>query len=435
MKKNIYKILIPLFVCLFFFSFGNKVLAQEACTKNTDCTNPSLMECKIEAPRTQGICILKNNALPINNPIRACKWKVHSSLLTETCKGEEQGKATECEGEVPMGSSGSYYLCCCKKIETPAEKTADLNPLGNLQVKIPGLDKLAEKYPATCITNSDGKTECQIPWIAIYIKAIYNYFVMIGGLLAVIALMIGGVVWLVSAGNTSRISEAQSWIMGSVTGIVIILSSYVLLYQINPKLIELKFLNLESIEKLELETELTAPIEYNGNLMYPPSTWVSLPTNSNIINNGKTNPELAKAIIKAAECMKKYGYKIKITSLSRTVTKQAEIYDKNYSHEPNKCGTKKENVNEACCPYPLETKLCPHTSGQAVDMWGWDPAATNSDKKSKNAQYKLQECMFATGACLLETECWHFELPKLSPICTQTKNLNGNSCNIIRNEP
>jgi len=38
------------------------------------------------------------------------------------------------------------------------------------------------------------------------------------GILAALALMIGGVIWLIAAGNASRISEAKAWIGASLTG-------------------------------------------------------------------------------------------------------------------------------------------------------------------------------------------------------------------------
>jgi hypothetical protein len=161
--------------------------------------------------------------------------------------------------------AGKSLFCCCPKVEKVEEKgkelSPDLNPLGNMQVKIPGLDKLAEQYPIQCEENELGSKVCKIPWIPIYIYAIYNYFLAIGGILAALALMIGGVIWLVSAGNASRVSDAKSWITGSVTGLIILLTSYVLLYQINPELIGMKYVELESIKSYDipLEAQIQAP--------------------------------------------------------------------------------------------------------------------------------------------------------------------------------
>lgn len=438
MKKKYQKILGFLFFFSIFFSFVSPATANTvSCNKDEDCNSP-LLYCKPSPPLVTGVCAVKSSgevvsSIPTNQTPTTnngdCSWEF---IYNTECPSGTYYAWGKCPTETrPATYSHMYetrtYGCCCKGATGKTiVKPVDINPLGKLNIKIPGIDKLAEKHPATCSTDSDGKTSCSIPWIAIYIKAIYNYFLYIGGIVAVIALMIGGIIWLVSAGNASRISEAKSWIIGSITGIVILLSSYVLLYQINPKLTEFKSMELKTIDPIIAEAEETAPVDYSGANITPSNQWVSLSVHSNIINNavGKTNPKLANAIIKAADCMKAYNYKIEVTSLSRTIDSQIKIYGENYTHEPNKCGTLKKDKNIACCPYPTGTKLCPHTSGNAADLWG----INEKGLRSHTAQAQLQSCMFENGACLLNTECWHFELPALSGICTQNKNTNGNSC-------
>ncbi|PIT94901.1 hypothetical protein COT98_01725, partial [Candidatus Falkowbacteria bacterium CG10_big_fil_rev_8_21_14_0_10_39_9] len=66
-----------------------------------------------------------------------------------------------------------------------------LSPFASLQIKIPGLEKIVSENPATCETTDD-QTSCSLPWIAVYIKAIYNYAMGIVGILAALTLMIGG---------------------------------------------------------------------------------------------------------------------------------------------------------------------------------------------------------------------------------------------------
>lgn len=82
-----------------------------------------------------------------------------------------------------------------------------------------------------------------------YIKDIYNYLILIVGLVAAIVLMVAGIIWLTAAGNTSRISAAKSWITGSLTGLVLALSSYLILQTINPYLTEFRDINLKSISE------------------------------------------------------------------------------------------------------------------------------------------------------------------------------------------
>jgi hypothetical protein len=454
------------FIIIFLFVFWlllptNKTLAETSCQENTDC--PDSCQCiYTNLVSTTGNCMSSiNTSTPCSEATIStdtnidakiadaanynCKW---TEVVTKSgdsynpvssCSSDQKNITINdaiyyCNSTKPVSKNNitysTDYTCCCTPKNPEIKKTPDLNPLGNLQIKIPGIDELAAKYPVIC-TSTSGVESCKIPWIAIYIYAIYNYLLAIGGVLAVIALMIGGVIWLVSAGNASRLTQAKSWISGSLTGVLILLTSYILLYQINPDLIGMKYTVLETVEPIVAETEMTDAIDYTGTGLYPPDKWVTISSHSNIIDNsgGKTNPELAQAIIKAADCMKEKGFKIKINSLSRTVTRQKEIYDQNYTHNANQCGTKKADVAQVCCPYPAESKICPHTSGSAVDMWGLNKNGVTD----KTAQYQLQNCMFEAGACLLSTECWHFELPVLSKsACKKTNNLSGSYCKNVK---
>jgi hypothetical protein len=97
----------------------------------------------------------------------------------------------------------------------------------NLQVPIPGLNSHIVFEPNT------GK-------IAEYIKAIYNYAIGIVGILAAVVMMIGGLMWITAGGNTSNIGEAKAMITASLTGLVLVLTSYLLLSMVNPALVNLQ---------------------------------------------------------------------------------------------------------------------------------------------------------------------------------------------------
>lgn len=76
--------------------------------------------------------------------------------------------------------------------------------------------------------------------IAKYIKAIFAYALTIVGILATAMLMIGGIVWLTAGGNTSKVSQAKSFISSSLIGVFLLFTSYILLSAINPDLVNLK---------------------------------------------------------------------------------------------------------------------------------------------------------------------------------------------------
>lgn len=105
-----------------------------------------------------------------------------------------------------------------------------------LQVNIPTLD--LSKWTADTGGN----------WLGLYIKAIYQYALGIVGILAAVVLMFGGLLWLTAGGNTGQVTEAKEWIKASLTGLILALSSYMILYVVNPDLTTFQSLSIEKIK-------------------------------------------------------------------------------------------------------------------------------------------------------------------------------------------
>lgn len=101
--------------------------------------------------------------------------------------------------------------------------------------------------PVQC---SGGK--CRIGWLSQYIGAIYRYGVGFAAVLAVLMIMIGGVVWLTSAGSSPRVSTAKDFITSAITGLVLALFSYTILYTINPALVALKPLEVPQVTDVDV---------------------------------------------------------------------------------------------------------------------------------------------------------------------------------------
>ncbi len=91
--------------------------------------------------------------------------------------------------------------------------------------------------------------------IGIYIKAIYKYAIGIVGIVAAVVLMMAGVIWLTAGGNQTRIGEAKSWIGAALTGLIIALTSYIILYIVNPDLVNFRPINVETVEKKEIDNK------------------------------------------------------------------------------------------------------------------------------------------------------------------------------------
>jgi len=74
-----------------------------------------------------------------------------------------------------------------------------------------------------------------------YVKYIFNFAIGIVGLLALGALIYGGMRYLTSAGNPAVLEDARSQIFAGVLGLIILLSSYLILTTINPQLVVFEF--------------------------------------------------------------------------------------------------------------------------------------------------------------------------------------------------
>lgn len=115
-----------------------------------------------------------------------------------------------------------------------------------MQIAIPGVT-------SSCV--KDGKTYHYVSSnLPEYVKNFYNFAVGAIAIIAVIMIMIGGLQWIFAAGNPGAITTAKSNILSAISGLVLILFSYVLLYTINPNLVNLSLTNPRPIAGIEQGT-------------------------------------------------------------------------------------------------------------------------------------------------------------------------------------
>ncbi len=75
---------------------------------------------------------------------------------------------------------------------------------------------------------------------AAYLSAIYKLAIWIVGLSALFMFLIGAFMYMLSAANTSKMGSAKSIMQDALIGLVLALASYLILYVINPDLVNLK---------------------------------------------------------------------------------------------------------------------------------------------------------------------------------------------------
>ena len=129
--------------------------------------------------------------------------------------------------------------------------TKDIKP--DLQTTLPGLEfsqaSLVEKVGA----YGRQATFINVPYLGEYLLAVYRYAIVVASILAVVFIIIGGLQWTISGGSPEKIKSAQKKIAGAITGLIIALLSYTLLYIINPTLTSLGNLNIQYIEGISID--------------------------------------------------------------------------------------------------------------------------------------------------------------------------------------
>lgn len=82
-----------------------------------------------------------------------------------------------------------------------------------------------------------------------YIRAVYIYLIWVVGTFATLMVVYGGIRWVAAAGNPGQIKEAREIIDGAIIGVLIALTSVVLLNIINPNLTKLNYTGLNYVAK------------------------------------------------------------------------------------------------------------------------------------------------------------------------------------------
>lgn len=301
---------------------------------------------------------------------------------TEQCQGMGLDPNTICsplDDETACRSNG----CCTWSPDIIMHPPTSLMPTDNsiestntpklkipeLQITLPGL-VFSDQNKIQSITEGD-KTFFYVPWIGEYIKWLYNYSIGIIGLLALLAIMIGGLYWIMAGGNASRVSEAKSWISAAISGLALALTSYLLLFTINSNLVKLPSIKMMLMKKIDIEIPvLSGGSESSDNISGSQvgcyGDCISA-TNLRPINSGvaglacygtqsscKIEHSTYQKLVTAAQKANSLGYKLIVTDAFRTCAVQTDLWYK-YGQDPNRVA--RPNCSNA------------HLQGKAVDIY------------------------------------------------------------------
>ncbi|MDO8442689.1 MAG: hypothetical protein Q7S81_00255 [bacterium] len=189
--------------------------------------------CQISSDSTS--CIQKGSVSDnaTNPPIISGDTTVKSTDIEQCLTvGYSIKKDGSCDGIKVECKGDQNGWRCINKILT----TTDLNSA----LKSPFKDmKYIPKIVIPCSTNIAGGTCPKGDDPAGYIARLYQFGLMIAGLIALGVILYGAVEYTLSAGGVASKEEAKDRMLQAIYGILLLLSAYLILYTINPKLVSL----------------------------------------------------------------------------------------------------------------------------------------------------------------------------------------------------
>ena len=93
---------------------------------------------------------------------------------------------------------------------------------------------------------------------AAYIRSFFIFGLILAGFLAVGAIVFGGITYLLAGTTITSVEKAKKIIGGAITGLLLLLCSYLLLYTIDPTLTDLSPFQLTQLPKAPVTVQQTA---------------------------------------------------------------------------------------------------------------------------------------------------------------------------------
>ena len=138
-----------------------------------------------------------------------------------------------------------------------------------------------------------GLTTTCLPALPDYISAIYNFALMIIGIVCFGALLYGGFRYLTSAGKPTAMADAKDQIFSAILGMIILFSAYLILKTINPELIVLSQPGVQGCRTKE-DCKAGEECVLGICVYYAPVTTTTLPQLPSLWNLGCSNYDLDK---------------------------------------------------------------------------------------------------------------------------------------------
>jgi hypothetical protein len=187
-------------------------------------------------------------SVDVNNQCANSGGTFVPNALTVPCQNCPSDKVTGCSGGYVCQTKADYDLCVSSN-DNPIV-SATIGGAGNTQNAVVQPTKLKytllESFPGFFQANTE---MTDFPKM---ILSIYKFGIWTVGIAGMFMLVVGGFMYMASAGNTSTAGNARGIINDALLGIVAAMGAYLILYVINPDLtkINLNFTPVEVTETL-----------------------------------------------------------------------------------------------------------------------------------------------------------------------------------------
>jgi len=213
-----------------------------------NCTDTQKQNCDI----TAGKNFRENESC---SGITACANKTQAATPTGCCQRSNGCSDNITQKDCSSSYSGASWVqseYCSQGCKAPAATTGGglkdvetnftpIKPL--LQINIPTVN-----FSDIKVEGEKGSRYVDIPYLAEYVKGVFNYALGLLVMIAIIMLMIAGVKYIMARGGAG-VGEAKKMIGNAVFGLILGLMSFVILNAVSPSLTNLSTLRTPYIER------------------------------------------------------------------------------------------------------------------------------------------------------------------------------------------
>lgn len=342
-----------------------------------------------------------------------CDASTYNQCVTKKKDSEECANASQCQSGVCELGQGNVLRCIHPTGDSGYLKFTPTAP--KLEVDVPTL----QPFTTAGMEKPDAEGNIYIPFIGQYIVGIYKWALLVAGIIATVMIILGGFTYLTSGGDATRAGAGKERIGAAIFGLILLLGSYLLLYLLNPDLVQFKSLKINVIEPIELDIVKAgsdngaAADGVSASCLTETETGM-IPTEIAKSGNRSIHKDMILPLQKAAELAKKNGKTLQITIYGgvRTMAEQEKKWQEALAYYGSEDAANDAVAKPSC--------NAPHLTGRAVDVCfkGSNLCKKMSKKLKQLADPEidiLQALMKEAGFKRYCAEWWHFEYNLSAP--------------------